>query len=130
MALVHVATPPDDWRLARPPSSPPSRLLVRRLFTTAFALAVFLAHPGIAQDTLLVRALQQSSASFAMVDGSLRGAGAERLAAAAREHQFILVGEEHGIAEVPAFVAALFETAKPAGYRHLAIEIGPVTGRR
>ena len=63
-----------------------------------------------------------------MRDGHLIGSGADSLAAEARANQFILVGEDHGIREVPEFVGALFELAKPAGYRHLAVEVGPFTG--
>jgi hypothetical protein len=95
------------------------------------AMAVFaLPVSSTAQDTAFVSAIRGHSAPFTVAGGELRGAGADALARVAREHQFIMVGEDHGIRELPEFVTALWATARPAGYRHFAVEIGPVTGRR
>ncbi len=101
-----------------------------RLAVVAVVLAFAAILPASAQDSALVRAFRANSAQFTIVDGQLAGAGAEALSRAARENQFIMVGEDHGFREVPEFVGALFAAARPAGYRHLAVEIGPVTGRR
>lgn len=57
--------------------------------------------------------------------GTFSGPGWEWLVKEGRASQFFLVGEEHGIAEVPAVVGELFRALRPAGYRHLAIEISP-----
>ena len=98
---------------------------------TGFAFLSFASpYAGAAQDTALVRAFRINSAPFTLVDRHLKGLGADILARAARDNQFIMVGEDHGFREVPEFVGALFETARPAGYRHLAVEVGPVTSRR
>ncbi|MGH9420024.1 MAG: hypothetical protein ACRD3J_08630, partial [Thermoanaerobaculia bacterium] len=107
--------------------------MIRRfvLYTTGFTLLTIAgANRSSAQDTALVRAFRTSSAPFAIVDGRLKGSGADVLSRAIRENQFIMVGEDHGIREVPEFVGALFAAAQPAGYRHLAVEVGPVTSRR
>lgn len=93
-------------------------------------VSIVLAPNVDAQDTAFVRALKTHASQFTIVDGRLRGAGAEVLSRAAKENQFLLVGEDHGIREVPAFVGALFDAARPAGYSHIAVEIGPVSGRR
>lgn len=77
-----------------------------------------------------MRVLTDHRASFRITNGQMIGAGADTLARIARDNQFLMVGEDHGIAEVPQFVEALFRVAQPAGYSHLAVEIGPVTGRR
>ncbi|HEX2222945.1 MAG TPA: hypothetical protein VHN15_01930, partial [Thermoanaerobaculia bacterium] len=53
------------------------------------------------------------------------GPGWDLLLQEGRRSRFLLVGEEHGVAEVPALVRELFEALQPAGYRHLAIEISP-----
>jgi hypothetical protein len=74
-----------------------------------------LSSPSIAQDTAFVRVLKSSANEMQMRDGHLRGAGADSLAAEARANQFILVGEDHGIREVPEFVGALFELAEACG---------------
>lgn len=83
-----------------------------------------------AQDTAFVRAIRATSAPFTITNGRMTGAGADALARVAIEHQFIMIGEDHGIREVPEFVTALWDAARPAGYRHFAVEIGPITGRR
>lgn len=78
-----------------------------------------------APDTALAAALQRNRHTLALApDGRLEGPGARLLLEAGRESQFFLVGEDHGIAEVPQLTAALFRGLAPAGYRHLAIETG------
>lgn len=51
------------------------------------------------------------------------GAGWDMIVAEARASEFTLVGEEHGLAEIPALVGALFEALRPVGYDKLAIEL-------
>ncbi len=58
-------------------------------------------------------------------DGTFSGPGWELMLTEGRKSRFFLVGEEHGIAEVPAVVRELFRALQPAGYRHLALEISP-----
>lgn len=59
-------------------------------------------------------------------NGQLSGAGAEVLRSAIAQSRFVLVGEEHGSADTPAFAAALCQAAGPAGFRTMAIEEGPL----
>ncbi len=94
------------------------------------ASVLLAAAPSQAQDTAFVRALRSHSTVFEIVDGRLRGAGADALSKVAGENDFIMIGEDHGIREIPQFTAALWETARPHGYAHLGVEIGPITGRR
>lgn len=79
---------------------------------------------GEAADSILRRHLSAHRHTVALEGGQLSGPGGERLLAAARAAQFTLVGEEHGVAEIPALTAALFRALVPHGYRHLAIETG------
>ena len=58
------------------------------------------------------------------------GPGGERVLAAARAAQFVLVGEDHGFAEVPQFTRALQRALGPEGFRHLVLEIGPLSAAR
>jgi hypothetical protein len=53
------------------------------------------------------------------------GPALDHLLAAARNAQFLLIGEEHGIAENPKLVAQLFTTLVADGYGRLAIEVSP-----
>ncbi len=58
-------------------------------------------------------------------DGRLSGAGATVLESALADAQFVLVGEDHGMAQVPQFDAAICALIGPAGFHNLAIEVGP-----
>ncbi|MCB9378733.1 MAG: hypothetical protein H6511_08195 [Holophagales bacterium] len=57
--------------------------------------------------------------------GELAGPGGTVLREAAADARFVLLGEDHGIAEIPAFAAALYRLLEPAGFDTLAIETGP-----
>lgn len=92
----------------------PARALSSRQDTTA------------APDSLLEATLRANRYRLELTpDGELRGPGADFLLEEGRAAQFFLMGEEHGVAEIPEISAALFRDLAPAGYRHLAIEIGP-----
>lgn len=94
-------------------------------------LALLLSAPAArAQDSTAVRALAGHASTFDLVNGELKGPGADSLSSIARKYDFILVGEDHGIREVPQFVGALYALARPAGYAHLAVEIGPLSAKR
>jgi hypothetical protein len=77
----------------------------------------------------LVDELARHRYPLTLENGSLGGEGARVLSDEARAAAFVLVGEDHGLAEMPRFVDALFRLVAPHGYRHLAVEAGPVTGR-
>lgn len=105
-------------------------LMIRKVVRMTVLLATLASGALHAQDTTFVKALRANVSPFNIANGRLTGPGADALARAARENQFILVGEDHGIRELPEFVSALFAAARPAGYSHLGVEIGPITGRR
>src|SRR5262245_11200369 len=67
----------------------------------------------------------QSRYAVSFKDGAFSGPGWDLLLAEGRKSRFFLVGEEHGIAEVPAVARELFRALAPAGYRNLAVEISP-----
>lgn len=90
----------------------------------AAVLAALAAAPLAAQDSLTALLRANAHVMQAEPDGRLSGPGAELLVAAGRDAQFFLIGEEHGVAEVPRVTAGLFRELAPAGYRHLAIETG------
>ena len=60
-------------------------------------------------------------------DGTFAGPGWDRLLEEGRAARHVLVGEEHGVAEVPAVVRELFRALQPVGYRRLAIEVSAPT---
>jgi hypothetical protein len=79
---------------------------------------------------LVVGALQSNSTSFSIAGGQIQGPAREAFTTLARDNDFLLVGEDHGFRELPEFVSALFDAARPFGYGHLAVEAGPITARR
>jgi hypothetical protein len=92
--------------------------------TNAPELAVAAAQRSALADTL-VQALRAHARTLTLDAGRLSGPGAEWFLGEARHAHFVLIGEEHGVAEIPAFTAALFrDLAVTAEYRHLAIETG------
>lgn len=58
------------------------------------------------------------------------GDGWDRLISEGAQAQFFLIGEEHGIAENPQMVAALFDALRRSGYSRLAIEVSPFMAAR
>lgn len=76
------------------------------------------------EERLAKRALENRHA-VSFRNGTFSGPGWDLLLAEGKKSRFFLVGEEHGVAEVPAVVRELFRALEPAGYRNLAIEISP-----
>jgi len=60
-----------------------------------------------------------------MKNGRLSGPGADFLKARAAESQFVLIGEEHGVATIAQTVQAYFADLNIAGFHHFAIEADP-----
>jgi erythromycin esterase-like protein len=79
-------------------------------------LAGLLAGPAHAQDSTLTRLIRGHSYPLAQQGQQLRGAGWDTLQAAVRRSQYVLVGEDHGTAQVPQFTAALARVLRPAVY--------------
>lgn len=79
------------------------------------------------QDSLLLETLKANQYSLQLDGGRLRGVGADFLTGEAASNQFMLIGEDHGIAELPQFTAALYRHIQPTGYRYFATETGPFT---
>ena len=73
----------------------------------------------------LVAAARDHRMPMPFAKGRFSGPGWEKLVAEGRAAHFFLIGEEHGVAEVPRLVAQLASALKPAGYERLAIEVSP-----
>ena len=96
---------------------------------SAFLVVTVLASSLVAQDPL-IEALAKQKHIVKLEDGKLTGKGAELLLKEAKSSQFFLIGESHGIAEMPILTTALFKQLNPHGYDYFAIETGPITARR
>ncbi len=60
-----------------------------------------------------------------MSDGPA-GRGWDWLVQEARDAEFTLIGEEHGVAETAQFSAALFKALRGSGYSRIAVELSPI----
>lgn len=70
--------------------------------------------PGRAQDSTLTRLVRQNHYSLAQNGTQFSGPGWDRLRAAVQKSQFVLVGEDHGLAQIPLFTAAIAQVFNPA----------------
>jgi hypothetical protein len=85
---------------------------------------------GKAQNAKFEEALKQHLSAIAVRDGKLAGAGGELLRSAISDAHFVLLGEDHGIQQVPAFASALCGELAPRGFRTLTLEAGPTVTRQ
>lgn len=60
---------------------------------------------------------------------AVSGPGLDRILEEARAARFFLLGEEHGVAQVPILARALFEALAPSGYSRLGLEVSPPAAR-
>lgn len=115
--------------------SPPALPLAAVLLLAVAAPAAAAPPDTEASDTTtaserLRAALEAHRLPLELEDGDLRGPGAELLVEGAGRARYLLVGETHGVAEAPRLIAALYRRLRPAGYHHLAVEIGPVQAEK
>jgi len=90
-----------------------------------FAAVLFTVLPVAGQRNALVKNLVQNRYRIEFREGRLSGPGAELLDALIAESHFVLIGEEHGVAEIPDFAGAVCQGAARHGYRTMAIETSP-----
>jgi len=76
------------------------------------------------QDSLTLQLRAMARTAGLTPSGELSGPGGELLRAGVRAARFTLVGEEHGVVEVPRLVQGLWREGQGAGYSHFAIEVG------
>jgi hypothetical protein len=77
-----------------------------------------------AQNAEFADVLKKNRGGIGVQDGKLAGPGAEVLRRALGEAQFVALGEDHGIRQIPEFAAALCAELRPHGFHHMGLEIG------
>jgi len=97
-------------------------------FTVIASSAMLATSPAGAQDSALVELLLANRHPVSLSGDTLAGAGGRLLLDEASAARYALLGEEHGIAEIPGFASAWFRGIVPAGYSRLAVEVGPDAG--
>jgi hypothetical protein len=75
-----------------------------------------LLEPARAQDTTLTRLLRTNAYPLTANGNQLTGTGWDRLQASIAESQFVLVGEDHGMAQIPQFTQAVARVLQPAAF--------------
>ncbi len=78
------------------------------------------------QEASLTDALKSGRSAISVKDYTLAGPGADVLRAATTDAQFVLLGEDHGIAQIPQFAGALCAELAPRGFHTMAVETGPI----
>jgi hypothetical protein len=110
-----------------------SPFMTKSHFSTVFALAcalnLLLGSTSFAEsdksNSTLTEAARENRSQLNFDGNIFTGLALDQLLAAARDAQFFMIGEEHGIAENPKLVAQLFATLVADDYEKLAIEISP-----
>ena len=85
-----------------------------------------LAAPQSTPADRLIAKLLQNRYALSVRDGQLSGAGAQVLQSAIAQSRFVLLGEDHGMAQTPGFWAAVCRAAGPERFHTLAVEEGPL----
>ncbi|AMJ66407.1 hypothetical protein AXW84_13920 [Hymenobacter sp. PAMC 26628] len=67
-----------------------------------------------AQDSTLTRLIRQHQYPLVPAGAQFAGAGWDKLQQSIQQSQFVLVGEDHGLAQVPGFTAAVAQVLRPA----------------
>ena len=86
--------------------------------------------PSETPEQALVRILDANRSALSIAADGLSGPGAKSLVERARHAQFVLVGEDHGFADVPQFVLALKQSLGKDTPENLVLEIGPYAAQR
>ncbi|MCZ4409724.1 hypothetical protein O3Q51_12950 [Cryomorphaceae bacterium 1068] len=99
--------------------------------TIIFAgLAPLLIHQAVAQDTFTSEHFAKNTYSFTIEKGKMSGQGADLLNEAIDGSQFFLLGEYHNDAGISEITAALLPLLAKEGYKHFAVETGPLAANK
>jgi hypothetical protein len=94
------------------------------------AIALCIGHFATAQDVFTADHFAEHTFSFTVKDGKLSGPGADLLNEAIDGSQFFLLGEYHNDAGISEITAALLPLLAKEGYKHFAVETGPVSAEK
>src|SRR5580692_3947762 len=95
-----------------------------RAAAIAFAACLVVAFCAWGQNAEFTETLKKNRGAINVQDGKLAGPSAEVLRTAIAEAQFVALGEDHGIRQIPEFSAALCAELATHGFHHMGLEIG------
>ena len=96
----------------------------QRAAVVVLAACLVFAMGARAQNAQFADALKKNRGGISVQDGKLAGPSAEVLRSAVAEAQFVALGEDHGIRQIPEFAAALCAELAPHGFHYMGLEIG------
>ena len=99
---------------------------MKKVFAVVVGLAALGVFPACAQNSKFMDRLLQNRYQLNVRDGQLSGTGLAVLQNAVAGAQFVLIGEDHGIAQIPQFVGAVCDMTGPEGFHTMAVETGPL----
>jgi len=99
---------------------------VRRFGLTAMLSAGSLLHGQPDDDGRFTARLVENRYGLSVRDGQFSGTGAAVLRSSIAKAGFVLVGEEHGLAETSQFWIGVCNAACPNGFHTMALEEGPL----
>lgn len=97
--------------------------------TVWLLLAIAVSWVALAQESNLNERVLKNRYGLTLSGGNVDGSALSILRPAVQNAQFVLVGEDHGIAQIPAIVGALCDQLVPAGFHTMAVEVGPLAAR-
>jgi hypothetical protein len=95
-----------------------------RAATLGFAACLIVTFCARGQNAEFTETLNKNRGAITVRDGKLAGPSAEVLRTAMAEAQFVALGEDHGIRQIPEFAAALCAELALHGFHHMGLEIG------
>jgi len=110
--------------LPYPPAQKGVGMAAKLPFLGALVLALASALP--AQTPNFAEQLNKQRYELSVQDGHLSGSGVPVLESAFKDAQFVMVGEDHGIAQIPGVYAGLCDILGPQDFHTMAIETGPL----
>ena len=96
-------------------------------FRMSIFIIVYIQLTLLGQDSLLTQKLKANARFFQSQGNVLSGEGFDFLKKEADESSFFMIGEDHGLREIPYFTGELYDAIRPMGYGYFATETGPFT---
>ena len=103
--------------------------MLRSIVLLFLAIAVSWVALADGQESTFNERVLKNRYALTLSGSNLDGSALSVLRPAVQNAQFVLVGEDHGIAQIPAIVGALCDQLVPAGFHTMALEVGPLAAR-
>jgi hypothetical protein len=100
--------------------------MFRRLTSSILCLSVLAFTTALAQENKFTERVLKNRYQLNFQNGGMSGTGLPVLQNALTGAQFVLIGEDHGISQIPQFTGAVCDMIGPQGFHTMAIETGPL----